>query len=130
MSLSTAEQVNAAGSFILVYGSVITGALALAGLNNANAPLTLSTPLLINCGTGTFLLGISRSLESGDDASTRVKLKNAGLIITGLALASLSFPILVNQEGRLLASAVPLTLGAVGGLCLGLAEDKGNLVKW
>jgi len=130
MSLTTAQQFNVAGTSILIFGAPLTGALALAGLNNPNDQFVTAVPLLVNMGTGTFLLGISRSLESGDKASTRVKLYNGGLTITGLGLASLSFPILVNQQGRLLASAVPLSLLVVGAMCMGISQDKGNLVNW
>jgi len=98
--------------------------------NNANAPLSVFTPVLMVEGLGLTLNGVGLQLNTSPNPSLQDRFNIAGRLMLGLGLFSLGTTFLLDNDYQLIPKALSGTLMISGAVCLGVAEDKANLIKW
>lgn len=127
---SVGDRVIMSGWIIMGLGGVLFGAVA-GGAIRQNYPqvsLDAYTPFIMFEGIGLTLNGVGVQLNTAPDPSLQDKFNIAGRLLLGLGITSLSLvPVIPDQLILKLATGTLITSGAV---CLGIAEDKANLLKW
>jgi len=117
-------------SWLIMAGGALPLMMGVFAVQNGNNEDWLFSPFIIQEGLGLTLNGIGTQLDTAKDASSRDKLNVAGRILLGLGLTSLGGSAFIPPTNRLIPRLVTGSLMLSGSLCLGLAEDKANLLKW
>jgi hypothetical protein len=117
-------------SWLIMAGGAVPLLAGISAVQNGNNDDWLFSPFIIQEGLGLTLNGIGTQLDTAKNASSRDKLNVAGRILLGLGLISLGGTAFVPITNRLIPRLVTGSLMLSGSLCLGLAEDKANLLKW
>jgi len=123
-----ADKVSVASFYIMLVGGFVTLPYVLPNLqNNNNGALA---PLLFIEGVGLTLEGVAQMMIYQSNASkTRDTLRASGLVFLGLGIAGLGIVDFMTTDRFYLLTLSGITVTA-GALCVGIAEDRGNLVKW
>jgi len=123
-----ANDVFQVGFWLMAVGGTLSLGWTLPALRtNINGAFT---PLLVVEGVGLTLVGISQLMTyQSKDSRTQDKLRASGLTFLGLGIGALGIADAMTSDKiiPLAFSGITLTTGA---LCVGLADDKANLVKW
>jgi len=117
-------------SWMIMGAGMIPLALASVAIQNGYSSLSVYTPVLMVEGVGLTLNGVGVQLQTAPTPSLQDKLNIAGRLMLGLGLFSLGTTLLLDNNYQFIGKAVSGTLMISGAVCLGVAEDKANLIKW
>jgi hypothetical protein len=127
------SKLQEAGLYIMVIGGASGTILGLVG-PPAVSPLAGSI-ILFSQGFGLLLSGVGdlRDREATlYDLNIRANLDASGKILLGNGLMLTTVPLMMPlplEDNKYLLTFI-LSLIASGSICLGLAQDKGNLMNW